>query len=168
MYRTKTCGELRLANVGETVTLAGWVQKCRKLGGMTFIDLRDRYGITQLVVEASAEEALSSAAASLGREYVIQATGKVVERASKNPKMETGDIEIVLSSLKVLNKQIRNSDIVPKHIISKRKHHRGNRQLILRRERTQRQNRRQHHVCLRQHLKRFARFYQFREIINIG
>ena len=104
MYRTKTCGELRLANVGETVTLAGWVQKCRKLGGMTFIDLRDRYGITQLVVEASAEEALSSAAASLGREYVIQATGKVVERASKNPKMETGDIEIVLSSLKVLNK----------------------------------------------------------------
>ena len=104
MYRTKTCGELRLANVGETVTLAGWVQKCRKLGGMTFIDLRDRYGITQLVVEASAEEALSSAAASLGREYVIQATGKVVERASKNPKMETGDIEIVLSNLKVLNK----------------------------------------------------------------
>ena len=104
MYRTKTCGELRLANVGETVTLAGWVQKCRKLGGMTFIDLRDRYGITQLVVEASAEEALSSVAASLGREYVIQATGKVVERASKNPKMETGDIEIVLSSLKVLNK----------------------------------------------------------------
>ena len=104
MYRTKTCGELRLANVGETVTLAGWVQKCRKLGGMTFIDLRDRYGITQLVVEASAEEALSSAAASLGREYVIQATGKVVERASKNPKMETGDIEIVLSTLKVLNK----------------------------------------------------------------
>ncbi len=104
MYRTKTCGELRLANVGETVTLAGWVQKCRKLGGMTFIDLRDRYGITQLVVEASAEEALSSAASSLGREYVIQATGKVVERASKNPKMETGDIEIVLSALKVLNK----------------------------------------------------------------
>ena len=104
MYRTKTCGELRLANVGETVTLAGWVQKCRKLGGMTFIDLRDRYGITQLVVEASAAEELSSAASSLGREYVIQARGKVVERASKNPKMETGDIEIVLSSLKVLNK----------------------------------------------------------------
>ncbi len=104
MYRTKTCGELRLANVGETVTLAGWVQKCRKLGGMTFIDLRDRYGITQLVVEASADEALSSAASSLGREFVIQATGKVVERASKNPKMDTGDIEIVLSSLNILNK----------------------------------------------------------------
>ena len=104
MYRTKTCGELRLADVGETVTLAGWVQKCRKLGGMTFIDLRDRYGITQLVVDATAAEELTQTAGSLGREYVIQATGKVVERASKNPKMPTGDIEIELSGIKVLNK----------------------------------------------------------------
>ena len=104
MYRTKTCGELRLADAGKTVTLAGWVQKCRKLGGMTFIDLRDRYGITQLVVDASAAEELTQTAGSLGREYVIQATGKVVERASKNPKMPTGDIEIELSEIKVLNK----------------------------------------------------------------
>lgn len=104
MYRTKTCGELRLADAGETVTLAGWVQKCRKLGGMTFIDLRDRYGITQLVVDATAGEELTQTAGSLGREYVIQATGKVVERASKNSKMPTGDIEIELSEIKVLNK----------------------------------------------------------------
>lgn len=104
MYRTKTCGELRLSNVGETVTLAGWVQKCRKLGGMTFIDLRDRYGITQLVVDASADAELVQTASSLGREYVIQATGKVIERASKNPKMDTGDIEIELSDMKVLNR----------------------------------------------------------------
>lgn len=104
MYRTKTCGELRLADAGKTVTLAGWVQKCRKLGGMTFIDLRDRYGITQLVVDATAGEELTQTAGSLGREYVIQATGKVVERASKNSKMPTGDIEIELSEIKVLNK----------------------------------------------------------------
>ena len=104
MYRTKTCGELRLTDAGKTVTLAGWVQKCRKLGGMTFIDLRDRYGITQLVVDATAGEELTQTAGSLGREYVIQATGKVVERASKNSKMPTGDIEIELSEIKVLNK----------------------------------------------------------------
>ena len=104
MYRTHTCGELRLSDAGKKVTLAGWVQKSRKLGGMTFIDLRDRYGITQLVVEADADHALVETAAGLGREYVIQATGEVVERASKNPKMPTGDIEIRLESINVLNK----------------------------------------------------------------
>ena len=104
MYRTHTCGELRIADVGKTVTLAGWVQKSRKLGGMTFIDLRDRYGITQLTVDAAADAALVETAASLGREYVIQAVGTVVERQSKNPKMPTGDIEISLSSLNILNK----------------------------------------------------------------
>ena len=104
MYRTHTCGELRIADAGKTVTLAGWVQKSRKLGGMTFIDLRDRYGITQLVVDAAADAALVETASSLGREYVIQATGTVIERQSKNPKMPTGDIEISLSSLNVLNK----------------------------------------------------------------
>ena len=78
MYRTHTCGELRIADVGKTVTLAGWVQKSRKLGGMTFIDLRDRYGITQLTVDAAADTALVETAASLGREYVIQAAGTVV------------------------------------------------------------------------------------------
>ena len=103
MYRTHTCGELRIADAGKTVTLAGWVQKSRKLGGMTFIDLRDRYGITQLVVDATADASLVETAGSLGREYVIQATGTVVERQSKNPKMPTGDIEISLSDINILN-----------------------------------------------------------------
>ena len=104
MYRTHTCGELRIENAGQTVTLAGWVQKSRKLGGMTFVDLRDRYGITQLVVDAHAAAELVETASSLGREWVIQVTGQVVERQSKNPKMDTGDIEITLSEIKVLNK----------------------------------------------------------------
>ena len=104
MYRTKTCGELRIENKGEKVTLAGWVQKARKLGGMTFIDLRDRYGITQLVVEADAPASLVETATSLGREFVIQAKGEVVERQSKNAKMPTGDIEIRLSEIIILNK----------------------------------------------------------------
>ncbi len=104
MYRTKTCGELRLSDAGREVTLAGWVQKSRRLGGMTFIDLRDRYGITQLVVDAAAPEELKEAADSLGREWVLQVTGKVCERQSKNPKMPTGDIEIQVAAIKVLNK----------------------------------------------------------------
>jgi len=103
MYRNHTCGELRISDAGKTVTLAGWVQRARKLGGMTFIDLRDRYGITQLVVEADAPAELVEAANGLGREFVIQATGTVLERSSKNPKMPTGDIEIKLDSIKVLN-----------------------------------------------------------------
>ena len=106
MYRSNTCGELRLSDNGKKVTLAGWVQKTRKLGGMTFIDLRDRYGITQLVVETDADPALVETAAGLGREYVIQAVGEVVERASKNPKMPTGDVEIRLESINVLNKSV--------------------------------------------------------------
>ena len=104
MYRTHTCGELRIENVGQTVTLAGWVQKSRKLGGMTFVDLRDRYGITQLVVDAHVAQELQDTASSLGREWVLQVTGEVIERQSKNPKMPTGDIEISLSEIKVLNK----------------------------------------------------------------
>ena len=106
MYRTNTCGELRLTDKGKKVTLAGWVQKSRKLGGMTFIDLRDRYGITQLVVEGDAEAELLSAASSLGREFVIQATGEVVERSSKNPKLPTGDIEIRLEKINILNRSV--------------------------------------------------------------
>ncbi len=106
MYRDHTCGELRIGDVGQTVTLAGWVQRSRKLGGMTFIDLRDRYGITQLVVEADAAAELVETATSLGREYVIQAVGEVVERQSKNPKMPTGDIEIKLEQIHILNKSV--------------------------------------------------------------
>ena len=103
MYRSKNCGELRIANVGETVTLAGWVQRSRKMGGMTFIDLRDRYGITQLVFNEETNADLCAAANKLGREYVIQVVGTVNERYAKNDKMPTGDIEIIVNELRVLN-----------------------------------------------------------------
>ena len=106
MYRTNTCGELRISDVGKAVTLAGWVQRSRKLGGMTFIDLRDRYGITQLVVEADAPADLVETATALGREYVIQVKGVVVERSSKNSKMPTGDIEIRVDAINILNKSL--------------------------------------------------------------
>lgn len=103
MYRTHTCGELNIQNVDENVKLSGWVQKSRDLGGMTFIDLRDRYGLTQLVFNMEKNEALCREARKLGREFVIQAEGTVAERSNKNPKMPTGDIEILVTSLKVLN-----------------------------------------------------------------
>lgn len=103
MYRTHTCGELRIGNKGETVTLAGWVQKVRNLGAMTFVDIRDRYGITQLVVDDNSPAAAMETAGSLGREYVIRATGKVVERSAKNARIGTGEVEIAVSELKVLN-----------------------------------------------------------------
>ena len=103
MYRTHTCGELRLSNNGDKVTLCGWVQRSRDLGGMTFIDLRDRYGITQLVFNMESNSLLCESARTMGREYVIQATGVVEERSNKNPRIETGDIEIVVETLKVLN-----------------------------------------------------------------
>lgn len=103
MYRTKTCGELRLADNGVEVTLTGWVQKVRKMGGMTFVDLRDRYGITQLVFNESVNAALCEQANRLGREYCIQAKGVVGERQSKNDKIATGDIEILVSELTVLS-----------------------------------------------------------------
>ena len=104
MYRTKTCGELRIANAGEKVTLAGWVQRLRKMGAMTFVDLRDRYGITQIVFNNEVDEALCDAANGLGREYVIQLTGTVAERSSKNANLPTGDIEIIAEAMTVLNK----------------------------------------------------------------
>ncbi|MBQ0121196.1 MAG: aspartate--tRNA ligase [Bacteroidales bacterium] len=103
MYRTKTCGELRQANVGEVVTLAGWVQRTRKMGGMTFVDLRDRYGITQIVFNNEVNAPLCEAANHLGREFVVQITGKVEERSSKNANIPTGDIEIIAQELNVLN-----------------------------------------------------------------
>lgn len=103
MYRTKTCGELRLADAGTSVTLAGWVQRIRKMGGMTFIDLRDRYGITQLVFNSTVDSSLFDAANRLGREYCIQVVGRVSERESKNPKMDTGEIEILAERLQILS-----------------------------------------------------------------
>ncbi len=103
MYRTHTCGELRIGDVGKTVTLSGWVQTTRDLGGMTFIDLRDRYGITQLVFDMDTNAELCQRARKLGREWVIKATGTVRERASKNPNRPTGDIEIEVHELEVLN-----------------------------------------------------------------
>ncbi len=106
MYRTKTNGELRLANVGEVVTLAGWVQRTRKMGGMTFVDLRDRYGITQIVFNNEVNAELCEQANHLGREFVVQVKGTVAERSSKNANMPTGDIEIIASELNILSESI--------------------------------------------------------------
>ena len=103
MYRSNTCGELRLSDAGKKVTLAGWVQRSRKMGGMTFVDLRDRYGITQLVFNEADNKDLCDAANKLGREFCIQIKGVVSERQSKNPKMDTGDIEILVKELNVLS-----------------------------------------------------------------
>ena len=106
MYRTKTCGELRLSDVGSTVTLCGWVQRTRKMGGMTFVDLRDRYGMTQLVFNQEVNAELCEQANKLGREYVIQIVGEVAERSNKNARMETGEIEIIVNTLNVLNASV--------------------------------------------------------------
>jgi len=109
MYRTNTCGELTIADKGKKVTLCGWVQRSRDLGGMTFIDLRDRYGITQLVFNMEDNSGLCEKARKLGREYVIQVTGNVAERSNKNNKLATGEIEIIVGTLNVLN----TSDVPP-------------------------------------------------------
>ena len=103
MYRTHTCGELRGEHIGTSVTLSGWIQKSRDLGGMTFIDLRDRYGITQLVFNMETDKGLCEKARKLGREFVVQVEGKVIERSSKNKNMPTGEVEIEVTSLIVLN-----------------------------------------------------------------
>ena len=103
MYRTHTCGELRLPDAGKTVTLAGWVQRARDLGGLTFVDLRDRFGITQLSFNMERDQALCEQARELGREFVVQATGTVRERESKNTQIPTGEIELIVTGLKVLN-----------------------------------------------------------------
>ena len=104
MYRNRTCGELRITDCGTEVTLSGWVQRTRKMGGMTFVDIRDRYGITQVVFNNEVNEELCNNANKLGREYVVQISGTVSERSSKNTNIPTGEIEIIASSLKVLNK----------------------------------------------------------------
>ena len=106
MYRSNTCGELRLQDAGKDVTLAGWVQRTRKMGGMTFVDIRDRYGITQVVFNESVDADLCAQANKLGREYCVQVKGTVSERSSKNPKMPTGDIEINAKELTVLSESI--------------------------------------------------------------
>ena len=103
MYRTHTCGELRLLDAGKTVELSGWVQRSRKMGGMTFVDIRDRYGITQLVFNSETNPTLFEQANALGREFVIQVKGQVAERSNKNNNIETGEIEILVASLVVLN-----------------------------------------------------------------
>ena len=104
MYRTHNCGQLNMTNVGEEVILSGWVQKSRDLGGMTFVDLRDRYGMTQLVFNMETNAELCGKARKLGREFVIRTEGKVTERSNKNPQMATGDIEILVKNLEILNK----------------------------------------------------------------
>ena len=106
MYRSKTCGELRLSDAGSVVTLAGWVQRSRKMGGMTFVDLRDRYGLTQLVFNEADDAELCDRANKLGREFCIQVKGEVSERQSKNPKMPTGDIEILVKELNILSESL--------------------------------------------------------------
>ena len=103
MYRSNTCGELRISDVGKVVTLSGWVQRVRKMGGMTFVDLRDRYGLTQVVFNNAVDASLCDASNHLGREYVVQIKGEVAERSSKNASLPTGDIEIIASELTVLN-----------------------------------------------------------------
>ena len=103
MYRSHTCGELRAAHIGQTVTLAGWVQRSRELGGMTFLDLRDRYGITQVAFNEEWDADLLKEARKLGREWVVQIEGEVIERHSKNANMPTGDVEIKSAKLVVLN-----------------------------------------------------------------
>ena len=103
MYRTHTCGELRLSDAGKNVTLSGWVQRTRKMGGMTFVDLRDRYGITQLVFNEENNAELCDKANHLGREFVIQVKGTVSERSNKNKNIPTGEIEIIVNELNVLN-----------------------------------------------------------------
>ncbi len=109
MFRSNTCGELRLSDAGKKVTLAGWVQRARKMGGMTFVDVRDRYGITQVVFNNEVDADLCERANHLGREFVVQIEGTVSERSNKNKNIPTGEIEIIASGLNVLN----TSDVPP-------------------------------------------------------
>jgi aspartyl-tRNA synthetase len=106
MYRTQTCGELRLSNVGQQTTLSGWVHRTRKMGGMTFVDIRDRYGVTQLVFNNDTNTELCDKANKLGREFVIQVVGIVAERSNKNSNLPTGEVEILVDALQILNEAI--------------------------------------------------------------
>src|SRR6056297_2827858 len=104
MYRTHTCGELRIDHINQEVTLTGWVQRIRELGGMTFITLRDRYGITQLVFDEHTPQTVNDMLAELGREFIIRVTGPVQERSSKNPSMPTGEIEVAPEKMEIVNR----------------------------------------------------------------
>ena len=106
MYRSINCGALRLCNKDQKVTLAGWVQKIRRMGGMTFLDLRDRYGITQITFNSEVNPQLLKLADEIGREFVVQITGTVKERSSKNKKIPTGEIEIEADEIKILNPSV--------------------------------------------------------------
>jgi aspartyl-tRNA synthetase len=112
MLRTHTCGELNIQHAGQETTLSGWVQKSRDLGGMTFIDLRDRYGITQLVFNMDMNASLCEKARKLGREFVIQASGTVTERSNKNKNIPTGDIEIIVRKLLLLLLRISPMEVM--------------------------------------------------------
>ena len=103
MLRTHTCGELNISHLNQTVTLCGWVQKSRDLGGTTFVDVRDRYGLTQLVFNADSDAALREQSRNLGREFVVKVTGNVIERTNKNTKIPTGEIELVVTGIEILN-----------------------------------------------------------------
>src|ERR1700749_5168045 len=103
MLRTHTCGELNIAHLGQSVTLCGWVQKSRDLGGTTFIDVRDRYGLTHLVLNTDTDASVRDMSRELGREFGVKVTGKVLERTSKNAKMATGYIEIAVENIEILN-----------------------------------------------------------------
>ena len=103
MYRTHNCGELRIGNINNSVILSGWVQRIRNLGGMTFVDIRDRYGITQVVIDENTDKSVQDTVAKLGREFVVQIHGVVVERTSKNNKIPTGEIEVHAKDIKILN-----------------------------------------------------------------
>ena len=115
MYRTHNCGELNMHYSGERVMLSGWVQKSRDLGGMTFVDLRDRYGITQLVFNMETDSGLCKQARKLGREFVIRVEGKVAERSNKNPQIPTGEIEILVDKLEILNRSITPPFTIEEH-----------------------------------------------------
>ncbi len=148
MFRTNTCGELRLSDAGREVTLAGWVQRSRKMGGMTFIDLRDRYGITQLVFNEEADAALCEEANKLGREYVIQVKGTVSERYAKNDKLPTGEIEIIVSELNVLNAALTPPFTIEEHTDGGDDLRMKYRYLDLRRENVRKNLELRHKMCI--------------------
>lgn len=148
MLRTHTCGELRTEDIGKEVTLCGWVQRARNLGGMTFIDLRDRYGLTQLAFNMESNASLCSEARALGREYVLQVKGIVAERSSKNPKMPTGDIEIIVSAINLLNQSHTPPFTIEEHTDGGEELRMRYRYLDIRREAVRKNLELRHHMAI--------------------